>query len=50
MDMVNQCKEYSEDPKLIFHGQDYKNTIQEYRTKFDLMPYGMLRDEREARK
>jgi len=30
-------KEYSEDPEIVFHGIDYKEFLEEYRSQFDLL-------------
>jgi len=35
--MVNARKEYPEDPTIVFHGIDYRNLIDGYRSKFDLL-------------
>ena len=37
IEMVNQRKEYSEDPEIIFHGFDYRELVEKYRSKFDLL-------------
>ena len=37
IEMVNQRKEYPEAPEIIFHGIDYQELIEKYRTKFDLL-------------
>ena len=37
IEMVNQRKEYSEDPEIVFHGIDYRKLIEEYHSKFDLL-------------
>jgi len=37
IEMVNQRKEYSEDPEIVFHGVDYRNLIGKYQSKFDLL-------------
>lgn len=37
VEMVNQRKEYPEDPEIIFHGIDYRNPIEEYNSQFDLL-------------
>jgi hypothetical protein len=36
-ELVEECKEYSEAPRIVFHGIDYKNLIDEYRSRFDLL-------------
>ena len=35
--LVKKRKEYSEEPKVTFHGMDYRNLIDGYRSKFDLL-------------
>ena len=37
IEMVNQRKEYSQDPEIVFHGIDYRKLIEEYHSKFDLL-------------
>ena len=37
VEMVNERKEYPEDPEIIFHGIDYRNLIEDYHSKFDLL-------------
>jgi len=37
IELVNQRKEYSEDPDIIFHGVDYRNLVEGYHSKFDLL-------------
>jgi hypothetical protein len=37
IEMVNQRKEYSEDPEIVFHGVDYRNLVEAYQSKFDLL-------------
>ena len=37
IEMVNQRKEYSEDPEIVFHGVDYGNLIGKYQSKFNLL-------------
>jgi len=37
VEMINERKEYPEDPEMVFHGVDYKNQIEDYHTKFDLL-------------
>lgn len=36
-EIVKDRKEYSEDPKIIFHGADYRELVEAYRSKFDLL-------------
>ncbi len=35
--IVNERKIYSRDPQIVFHGVDYRNLIDTYRFKFDLL-------------
>jgi len=35
--MVKERKEYSENPKIVFHGIDYRELVEEYRSEFDLL-------------
>lgn len=37
IEMVNQRKEYPHDLELVFHGIDYRNLIEDYHSKFDLL-------------
>jgi hypothetical protein len=37
LEIVKERKEYPEDPKIAFHGVDYREIIDEFRTKFDLL-------------
>jgi hypothetical protein len=36
-EIVKERKEYPEDPQIVFHGIDYKNLIDDYRSRFDLL-------------
>ena len=36
-ELVEDRKEYPEDPEIIFHGIDYRNLIEDYRSGFDLL-------------
>lgn len=36
-EIVNDRKAYSEDPKIVFHGIDYREMIGDYRSEFDLL-------------
>lgn len=36
-ELVHERKEYNEDPKISFHGVDYKNLIKEFHHHFDLL-------------
>jgi hypothetical protein len=35
--LVNARKEYPDDPKIVFHGIDYRNLIDGYHAKFDML-------------
>jgi hypothetical protein len=37
VDYIEECKEYPEDPEIVFHGIDYKNCLDEYKSRFDLL-------------
>jgi hypothetical protein len=37
IEMVNHRKEYCGDPKIVFHGEDYRQIIHDYQSKFDLL-------------
>ncbi len=37
IELVNQRKEYPQDPGIVFHGMDYENLMDEYYLKFDLL-------------
>jgi hypothetical protein len=37
IEMVNQRREYPEDPVFVFHGIDYESLIDAYHAKFDLL-------------
>ena len=37
IEMVNQRKEYPQQPEVVFHGVDYRNLIEAYHSKFDLL-------------
>jgi hypothetical protein len=37
IEMVNQRKEYPEDPEIVFHGVNYSELFEDYHSKFDLL-------------
>jgi hypothetical protein len=37
IELVKERKEYPQEPKITFHGMDYRNLIDDYRSKFDLL-------------
>jgi hypothetical protein len=34
---VKERKEYPEEPEILFQGVDYRNLLEEYRARFDLL-------------
>ena len=37
IELVNAYKDYPEEPKIVFHGMDYRNLIDGYQSKFNLL-------------